>query len=103
MLIQNYSNLTLENVTLDGQQLAAGANSYVLSNNNGSVQLIGTTSITAPTGGVAFDMYYWPSNGYTDGVKVTVNTTGTITGKIEYAKDNTSTDAAAAEKNVLNI
>lgn len=103
VLIQNYSNLTLENVTLDGQQLAAGANSYVLSNNNGSVQLIGNTSITAPAGGVAFDMYYWPSNGYTDGVKVTVNTTGTITGKIEYAKDNTSTDAAAAEKNVLNI
>lgn len=32
-----------------------------------------------------------------------MNTTGTITGKIEYAKDNTSTDAAAAEKNVLNI
>lgn len=103
VLIQNYSNLTLENVTLEGQQLAAGANSYVLSNNNGSVQLTGSTSITAPDGGVAFDMYYWPSNGYTDGVQVTVNTTGTITGKIEYTRDTTTNDQTAAEKNVLTI
>lgn len=103
MLIQNYSDLTLESVTLDGQQLVAGANSYVLSNNCGNTQILGTTSITAPTGGVAFDMYYWPKGGYHDGVTVTVNTTGTITGKIEYTRDETTTDQIAAEKNVLTI
>ena len=102
ILIQNYCNLTLTDVNLDGKGLVNGANSYVLSNNNGSVQLIGNTSITAPDGGVAFDMYYWPSNGYTDGVKVTVNTTGSINGKIEYGCDSTGVDNVA-EKAILNI
>ena len=102
MLIQNYSDLTLTDVHLDGRQLA-GNSPYVLSNNCGSTQILGTTSITAPTSGVAFDMYYWPSGGYSEGVSVTVDTTGTITGKIEYTRDSTTTDEKAAEKNVLNI
>lgn len=100
ILIQNYCDLTLTDVFLDGSSLQ---HQYVLSNNNGSAKLLGNTSITAPEGAVAFDMYYWPKNGYVDGVKVTVNTTGTITGKIEYTRDDTSNDQTAAEKNVLNI
>lgn len=102
ILIQNYCNLTLTDVHLDGKNLV-GDSPYVLSNNNGSAQLIGKTSITAPDGGVAFDMYYWPKGGYPDGVTVTVNTTGTITGKIEYTRDETTTDQIAAEKNKLTI
>lgn len=34
-------------------------------------------------------MFYWPSNGYTEGVTVNVNTTGTIDGRIEYGSDPT--------------
>lgn len=78
MLIQNYSDLTLENVTLVGN---ANMN-YVLSNNCGKVDIIGSTSITAATGKFAFDVCV--TDYYADGTQVTVNTTGTITGNVEY-------------------
>ena len=93
ILIQNYANLTLENVTLDGSQ-AQNCN-YVCSNNFGTVNITGSTSIKAKEGAVAFDVYYWPSNGYADGVTVTVNTTGTIDGKIEYGSDTTGKEDVA--------
>lgn len=81
LLIQNYSDLTLEDVTLDA---TGGAASYVLSNNHGTVKIIGSSSILAPEGKHAFDVYYWPP-AYSDGVNVYVNTTGIIRGAIEYA------------------
>ncbi len=81
LLIQNYSDLTLENVTLDA---TGGEAEYVLSNNHGTVKIIGSSSILAPEGKHAFDVYYWPPY-YSDGVNVYVNTTGTIRGAIEYA------------------
>jgi len=95
MLVQNYCDLTLEDITLDGTALNAASAYYTLSNNCGNVNILGNTSILAHTGGYAFDVYYWPKNSYTEGVNVTVNTTGTITGVIEYDSDN-STGAAAA-------
>lgn len=98
ILIQNYSNLTLENVVLDGSNLAGP---YTLSLNNGKVNITGNTSILAKKGGVAFDLYYWPDGGYPDGVQVTVNTTGTISGPIELSQDGTA--AAAANPNRLTI
>lgn len=101
ILIQNYCNLTLLNVDLDGTGLTGSK--YVLSNNFGNTQITGSTSITAPDGGVAFDMYYWPKNGYTEGLSVTVNTTGTITGPIEYTSDRQESDADSAKKNRLVI
>lgn len=103
ILIQNYSNLTLENVELDGTALVGSA-PYTLSNNFGKINITGNTSITAKAGGYAFDVYYWPKNGYGDGVSVTVNTTGTITGIVEYGSDGT-TDGKAniSEKATLVI
>lgn len=104
MIIQNYANLTLDDMTLDATQ---GINNvgYVMSNNCGNVTITGDTDITAKTTGVAFDVYYWPSGSYVEGVTVTVdeNMTGTITGKIEYAADDTAQDADVAEKAKLNI
>lgn len=87
ILIQNYANLTLDNVILDGSQ--AQKCDYVCSNNCGKVNITGSTSIKAKEGAVAFDVYYWPENGYGDGVIVNVDTTGTINGKIEYGSDAT--------------
>ena len=100
ILIQNYSDLTLENVVLDGRYLD-DSRPYTLSLNNGTVNITGNTSILAKAnGGVAFDLYYWPDGGYPDGVQVTVNTTGTISGPIELSQDGT---AAAANPNRLTI
>ena len=101
ILIQNYCNLTLHNVVLDGRNLA-GSVPYTLSLNCGKIQITGSTSILAKTGGVAFDLYYWPNGGYSEGVQVTVNTTGTISGPIELTEDGTG-PAAAAAKNSLTI
>lgn len=102
ILIQNYSDLTLENVVLDGRHLD-DSRPYTLSLNNGKVNITGNTSILAKAdGGVAFDLYYWPKNGYSDGVQVTVNTTGTISGPIELSQDGTGA-AAAAARNSLTI
>lgn len=104
ILIQNYCNLTLENVVLDGRNLD-DARPYTLSLNNGNVNITGNTSILAKKGGVAFDLYYWPNGGYADGVQLTVNTTGTISGTIELTTDGSSSGQPenAAEHNKLNI
>lgn len=105
MIIQNYANLTLDDMTLDATQGTNNGVSYVMSNNCGNVTITGDTNITAKEGEVAFDVYYWPSGSYVEGVTVTVdeNMTGTITGKIEYAADDTAQDADVAEKAKLNI
>lgn len=97
ILIQNYADLTLENVTLDGSQ--APKCNYVCSNNFGEVNITGNTSIKAKEGAVAFDVYYWPSGGYDEGVTVTVNTTGTIDGRIEYGSDGTEAGIADIAQN----
>lgn len=78
MLIQNYSNLTLEDVTLDGTGLSGWA--YALSNNSGTVNLTGSTSIIAKEGGRAFDTCQFGSYAIPT---VNINTTGTITGPVE--------------------
>lgn len=101
ILIQNYSNLTLKDMTLDGTGLL-GANPYVVSNNFGEVMITGNTSITAAPDGFAFDVYYWPGGGYSEGVSVTLDTTGTIIGNIEYASDKQGT-ADAYNKASLTI
>ena len=89
-LIQNYSNLTLENVKLDGSKLAESENSpnYTLSNNCGNI-VINNSTIIADTDGTqtdfAFDVCDYSS--YT-GVKVTVTGGSKIDGKIEITDPN---------------
>ena len=81
-VIQNYCDLTLENVKIDG----ANSGGYALSNNCGNVVLKGETDIIAPADGVAFDVCGFSSY---SGVTVTIDEsfTGTIDGKIEMTKD----------------
>ena len=85
MLIQNYSNLTLENMKLDGTNIGDG--NYTLSNNSGEVT-IEDTEITAPDGGVAFDVYDYSSAGY-EVPEVTVKGNSNIDGEIEKSGDAT--------------
>lgn len=100
ILLQNYANLTLKDVTLDARGNTKCE--YVSSNNCGTVNITGNTNIYAAEGQAAFDVYYWPSGGYTDGVTVIVDTDGTIAGKIEYGSDPTG-KADVAKKAELNI
>jgi hypothetical protein len=78
MLIQNYCDLTLTDVTLDGRGLSGWA--YALSNNCGTINLTGSTSIIAKEGGRAFDTCKFGSYAIPT---VNINTTGTISGPIE--------------------
>lgn len=83
MVLQNYCNLTLENMVVDGSNLQDSV-SYTMSNNHGNV-VIKDSTIIAKEGGFAFDVYYW-SKDYEDGVSVTV-TDSIIDGRIEVTVD----------------
>lgn len=89
ILIQKYCDLTLDDMVLDGTQTKG----YVLSNNNDTTTITGDTQIIAAEDGVAFDVYYWPNNGY-DSVSVVFdeNFTGSVAGRVEYTNDGTAVD-----------
>ena len=83
-IIQNYADLTVEDMTLDGTNLdkwsLTDGDSYVFSNNSGNIVVQGNTNITANNDGdkaFAFDA--------DKTANVTVKTTGTIAGKVEKA------------------
>lgn len=96
ILVQNYSNLTLENVELVGSV----TDTYVLSNNFGEVHLKGNTKILAngSSGGkenVAFDLWYGMARdgSYDNGVVVFIDDpTVVIQGPIEYGHASRITD-----------
>lgn len=105
ILIQNYCELTLENVTLD-----TSANSniyYVISNNFGSLTAKGNTVIKAAAGKVAFDLWYGMNRDglYDDGVSVAFggDFTGSVTGKIEYGAADRAAAMSWKEKTVLTV
>ena len=104
MLIQNYGDLTLENITLDGTGLP-GSHAYVLSNNCGDVVIGDGATITAKTGDVAFDVC--ATNYYPEGVTVTVKSGATINGIVEYdvwgTKPTDNKAELAIEGGTLNI
>lgn len=81
ILIQNYSNLTLDDMLVD---TTMGKASYTMSNNCGKVNINGNTSIKGNK--TAFDMCWAPKvskGAYEGGTQITINTTGTIEGTIE--------------------
>ena len=80
MLIQNYANLTLTDMNLVENTTHI---QYALSNNSGTSNINGATSIT--TDAVAFDVYDYTAGGYALPT-VNVNTTGKITGAIEVSE-----------------
>ena len=93
MLIQNYCDLTLDNMTIIGDSKI----DYVASNNCGNV-VIKDSTITAADGKCAFDVY-GGFGSYSD-VTVTVEGNSVINGKIEVARENNS---ANTNKNTLLI
>ena len=79
MLVQNYSDLTLEGMTLtlDNPNYYP---SYTLSNNNGDTMIIDTTINVNPAGGFAFDVCRFASY---PSVSVTVTGDSEINGDVE--------------------
>lgn len=88
-IIQNYADLTLENMTIKAKNQVDGED-YTLSFNNGAIVFKGNTSVvTSSDEVIAFDICQYASY---PGVTVTFDEdyTGTITGKILY--DSTRTE-----------
>lgn len=79
IIIQNYSDLTLQDMIVDGTE--SSVCSYALSSNCGEVKIIGNTSLYSNQN--AFDMCWAPNVGYPDGTQIIVDTTGTIEGNIQ--------------------
>ena len=95
MIIQNYSNLTLEKMLLNGTSITRNGATYTMSNNCGDVVIKDTIINTVPNG-VAFDVYGGFGN-YSD-VTVTVTGSSEINGKIEVARGS-----GTQNKNTLAI
>ena len=90
ILVQNYADLIVEDMTLDGTNLdkysGTDGDSYTLSNNSGTVSITGETNIIANDEGdkaFAFDVCKYGS--YTPPT-VTIRTTGTISGNFEVSE-----------------
>ena len=92
ILIQNYSNLTLEDMNLSLNRLHENPKQplYTLSNNNGNTVLKGNTNISALERNFALDVCRFSSY---PGVTVTLDEsmTGTIDGKIEISNSKGTT------------
>ena len=90
MLVQNYSNLTLEDMVLDATNIADGM--YAFSNNCGNITITGETIIKAPTNGYAFDVY----GGFQSYGDVTVTIadgfTGEINGIVDLSRANNASN-----------
>lgn len=90
-VIQNYADLTLENMQIYAEH-QYGSENNVLSFNNGNITFKGNTSIyTTEPDATAFDVCYWKDGGY-DGTYVTFEDgyNGKIEGTIVY--DSTDKD-----------
>lgn len=90
MLIQNYCDLTLEDVIVDGRNLDTdGQYNYTVSNNCGNVVIKGSTEIYATTNrtdNMAFALDACRYATYTDGVTVTfVDFDGIVSGAVEIS------------------
>lgn len=84
ILVQNYSNLTLQGMTLTlNNPNYTGA--YTLSNNNGDIVIDGSTINANQAGGFAFDVCRYASY---PSVSVTVQGNSVINGNIEFDAGN---------------
>ena len=87
LLIQNYCNLTLDNMTVDGTNLTKGWGNYtyVTSNCNGTVKIKDTTIISKdPTLDFAFDVDGDHADRPYGAVSLTIEGNSNISGKFEF-------------------
>lgn len=100
-IIQNYANLTLNNMQIYAANQNGGEKN-ALSFNYGNVVFTGNTNIfTTQKDVTVFDVYFWYNGTYDAGVSVTFDSsmTGTIDGNIEVAAGGDSTSIPTDSKN----
>lgn len=84
MFIQNYGDLTLENVVITHN------NDYAVSCNNGTIVFASGTELHVPDGKIAFDLCF--TSHYPDGAHITVEDGVIINGKVQFDKWGTMPD-----------
>lgn len=88
ILVQNYANLNVENMNLDGTNLdkwsTTDGDSYVLSNNSGNVNIVKTTITANNDGDKAFAFDVCKKASYEAPV-VTLDAESTINGRVELS------------------
>lgn len=100
ILIQNYCNLTLDGVTVDGTDHTY---SSVVSINFGTLTTTGSTNIKAKSGNQAINIYYGMSSDYYDGITVNLGDGTSISGVIYYTKSPKVTSTDWTEKTKVTI
>lgn len=93
-MIQNYCDLTLENVIVDTETVPAGFSNYNNSFCRGTVTLKGNTTFKASKNAIIFDIwgaYCSTSNGGDVALVIDTDFTGSISGKIEYVESESET------------
>lgn len=93
-MIQNYCDLTLENVIVDTETVPAGFSNYNNSFCRGTVTLKGSTTFKASKNAIIFDIwgeYCSKPNGGNVELVIDNDFTGSISGKIEYVESTTET------------
>lgn len=100
ILLQNYCDLTLENVDIDAGTMV----SCVLSCNSGNTMLKNVDIKGSRQGLVALDVMHWPTNGYNIAPIVTINNTNSniIDGKIDVYCEEAQHTIGEKSKLIIN-
>lgn len=103
MPVHTYGDVTFQDFTVDATEDSYAQIAYEI--DNGSLNMIGNSSILAYPGKIGLYVSFWPRGGYTDGTTVNIDTTGKITGKMVYEWDDKADTAEQQKENkaVLNI
>ena len=103
MPVHTYGDVTFQDFTVDAREDSYASVAYEI--DNGSLEMLGNSSILAYSGKTGLYVAFWPSGNYVDGTTVTINTTGKITGKLVYEWDDVADTSKqqAENKAVLKI
>ena len=103
MPVHTYGDVTFQDFTVDAREDSYAFVAYEI--DNGSLEMLGNSSILAYSGKTGLYVAFWPRGNYVDGTTVTINTTGKITGKLVYEWDDVADTSKQQNENkaVLKI
>ena len=74
MPVHTYGDVTFQDFTVDAREDSYASVAYEI--DNGSLKMLGNSSILAYSGKTGLYVAFWPRGNYVDGTTVTINTTG---------------------------